>query len=176
MTSTKNLINYRMRQGGTPAEILTDVNAHVARDNKSKMFVTVWLGILDLRSGVLTCTNAGHENPAICGAEGNFNIFRDRHGLVLGVMPTAKYHDYELTMKPGSKIFVYTDGIPDASNDKGERFGTNHLEAALRRTAGRNPEEILYSVRADVDAFVDGAKQFDDLTMLCLEYKGASSL
>ena len=176
MMSTKNLINYRIRQGGTPAEILTDVNAHVARDNESSMFVTVWLGILDLRTGVLTCTNAGHENPAVCGADGVFRIFRDKHGLMVGAMPNVKYRDYELYMEPGSKIFVYTDGVPDASNIEGDRYGTNRLEAALNRIAGGSPEDILRCVRADVDVFVDGAKQFDDLTMLCLAYKGGDLL
>ena len=175
MMSTKNLINYRTRQGGTPAEILTDVNAHVAQNNESKMFVTVWMGILDLKSGILTCTNAGHENPAICYTDGVFRIFRDKHGLMLGAMPKAKYKDYEITMEPGSKIFVYTDGVPDASNIAGERYGTTRLEEALNRTASGSPEEILRSVQKDIDIFVDRAKQFDDLTMLCLLYKGDTS-
>lgn len=172
MMSTKNLINYRTLQGGTPAEILTDVNAHAAKNNESKMFVTVWMGILDLRSGILTCTNAGHENPAICGSDGVFRIFRDKHGIMLGVMPKAKYRDYEIMMDPGTRIFVYTDGVPDASNKSGERYGMVRLEAALNITAAGSPEEILDSVRKDIDSFTDGAKQFDDLTMLCLAYKG----
>lgn len=176
MMSTKNLINYRTRQGGTPAEILTDVNAHVARDNEANMFVTVWMGILDLRSGIMTCTNAGHENPAICGSDGIFRIFRDKHGMVLGAMKKTKYRDYELELEPGSKLFVYTDGVPDANNPAGERYGTSRLEAALNRTSEDTPEGILRSIRTDIDAFVDGAKQFDDLTMLCLTYKGRDTL
>ena len=175
MMATKNLINYRIRQGGTPAEILTDINAHVARDNDSDMFVTVWLGILDLKSGVLTCTNAGHENPAVCGANGVFQIFKDKHGMVLGVMPNIKYRDYQMKMEPGSKIFVYTDGVPDATNSKGERYGTDQLVSALNKTSGETPEIILRNIHNDIDNFVGNAKQFDDLTMLCLEYKGQSS-
>lgn len=171
MMSTKNLINYRTRQGGTPAEILTDVNAHVSRNNESSMFVTVWMGILNLKTGVLTCTNAGHENPAVCGTDGVFRIFRDKHGMVVGAMHGLKYRDYELKMDPGSKIFVYTDGVPDASNHAGDRYGVNRLEAALNRTADASPEEILSFIQKDIDNFVNGAKQFDDLTMLCLEYK-----
>jgi sigma-B regulation protein RsbU (phosphoserine phosphatase) len=107
---------------------------------------------------------------------GIFRIFRDKHGLILGSMPKVKYKDYELKMEPGSKIFVYTDGVPDASNRAEERYGVNRLEEALNRTAGGSPEEILNYIRKDVDAFVNGAKQFDDLTMLCLEYKGVDSL
>ncbi|MBR6090218.1 MAG: serine/threonine-protein phosphatase, partial [Anaerolineaceae bacterium] len=176
MMSTKNLINYRMRQGGTPAEILTDVNKHVARDNRSKMFVTVWMGILDLKTGVMTCVNAGHEYPAVCGADGVFRIFKDKHGLVVGAMENLKYRDYELFLEPGTRVFVYTDGVPDASNAAGERYGKDRLEAALNTLSEKDPEGIIRGIRADVDAFVDGAKQFDDLTMLCLEFKGAEVL
>ena len=172
MMSAKNLIGYRARQGGTPAEILADVNAHLARDNQSSMFVTIWMGILDLTNGVMVCVNAGHEYPAVCGDDGVFRILRDRHGLLVGTMENAKYRDYEITMAPGNKIFVYTDGVPDACNAAGERYGMNRLEAALNRTAGESPEAILRNIRADVDAFVNEEKQFDDLTMLCIEYKG----
>ncbi|MBQ6509099.1 MAG: serine/threonine-protein phosphatase [Flexilinea sp.] len=172
MMSTKILINYRARKGGTPAEILTDINAQIARDNESKMFVTIWMGILDVNTGVLTCTNAGHEYPAVCGPDGVFRIFRDKHGLVVGAMETAKYRDYELMLHPGDRIFVYTDGVPEANNSDGELYGMERLEAALNRSAKESPEQILNDIRADVDRFVNGAKQFDDLTMLCLEYKG----
>ncbi len=174
MMPTKNLINYRIHQGGTPAEVLTDVNAHIAKNNVSSMFITVWLGILDIRSGILTCTNAGHEYPAIRGADGVFRIFRDKHGLMVGAMPNIKYKDYELTMNPGDKIFVYTDGVPEASNIDGKLYGLSRLEITLNRIADKNPEEILREIQEDVDSFVDGAKQFDDLTMLCLEYKGTA--
>ncbi len=172
MMSAKNLINYRAHQGGTPGEIITDVSVHIARDNKYGMFITIWMGILDLTTGVMVCTNAGHEYPAICGADGVFRIFRDKHGLVAGVMGGLKYRDYELVLSPGDKIFVYTDGVPEANNPAGEIYGMDRLEAALNRTADKSPEEILRFIRADVDVFVDGAKQFDDLTMLCLEYRG----
>ena len=132
------------------------------------------MNIPTFSTGILTCTNAGHEYPAICGTDGIFRIFRDKHGMMVGAMEKAKYRDYEMRMEPGSKIFVYTDGVPDASNAAGERYGTNRLEAALNRIADGSPEEILHSIRKDVDAFVNGAKQFDDLTMLCLMYKGES--
>ena len=173
MMSAKILINYRAQMGGTPGEILTDVNQEISMDNKSKMFVTVWMGILDLTSGILACTSAGHEYPAIRSKDGVFRIFQDRHGIVLGVMKKAKYRDYELKLEPGDAIFVYTDGVPEANNAEGEMFGMKRLETALNRVAGQSPEGILSGVRADVDAFVGGAKQFDDLTMLCLEYKGS---
>ena len=87
-------------------------------------------------------------------------------------METAKYRDYELMLHPGDRIFVYTDGVPEANNSDGELYGMERLEAALNRSAKESPEQILNDIRADVDRFVNGAKQFDDLTMLCLEYKG----
>ena len=174
MMSAKNLINYRAQMGGGPGEILTSVNAQLCEDNKMKMFVTVWLGILEISTGKLTCTNAGHEFPVIRGRDGRFRVFQDRHGVMAGVMARAKYRDYELTLEPGDALFVYTDGVPEANNAAGEMYGMERLEAALNRVAAENPEGILRGVRADVDAFVDGAKQFDDLTMLCLEYRGTN--
>ena len=171
MMSSKILINYRTREGGTPGEILTAVNAQLSRDNKSKMFVTVWLGILELSSGLLRCSSAGHEYPVL-RQNGVFSLFRDRHGLVLGALARSKYQDYEIKLHPGDAVFVYTDGVPEASNDKGEFYGLERMNEALNRAAERSPQGILQSVREDVDAFTGEAKQFDDLTMLCLEYKG----
>lgn len=81
-----------------------------------------------------------------------------------------------MKLDPGDKIFVYTDGVPEANNPAGDLYGIERLEAALNRTAAESPEMILHNIRTDVDAFVNGAKQFDDLTMLCLEYKGDESL
>ena len=172
MMSTKILINYRARQGGTPAEILTDINAQIARDNESKMFITIWMGILDLDTGALTCTNAGHEYPVICGPDGRFRIFREKHGLCAGAMENVRYRDYEVVLHPGDKIFVYTDGVPEANDPEGGLYGMDRLETALNRFAKGTPREILAGVRKDVESFVNGADQFDDLTMLCLEYKG----
>ena len=175
MMSAKILINYRARQGGTPAEIITDINAQIARDNESKMFITIWMGILDVKTGLLTCTNAGHEYPAICGPDGVFRIFKDKHGLCAGAMENVRYRDYELKLHPGGKIFVYTDGVPEANDPEGEFYGMKRLEEALNRLAKETPENILAGIRKDVDSFMAGARQFDDLTMLCLEYKGSKN-
>ena len=172
MMSSKILINYRAQFGGSPSEILSAVNAEICKNNKSKMFVTVWLGILDLETGVLTCSNAGHEYPIIRGGDGEFRVYKDRHGLVLGAMARSRYSDYEIRMEPGNAIFVYTDGAPEANNAEGEFYGMERLTAALNRCAGKSPQGILEGVKADVDAFTGDASQFDDLTMLCLEYKG----
>ena len=172
MMSAKILINYRAQEGGTPSEILNAVNAQICKNNKSKMFVTVWLGILDLNTGLLTCTNAGHEYPVLRGQDGRFRVFRDQHGLVLGALARARYKDYEIRMMPGDAIFVYTDGVPEANNTDGGFYGMERMEEALNRVADRDPKGILQGVKEDVEAFTGEAMQFDDLTMLCLEYKG----
>ena len=175
MMSSKILLNYRTQMGGSPSEILQAVNAQICRNNKSRMFVTVWLGILDLESGVLTCSNAGHEYPFLRGRDGVFRVFRDKHGLVVGAMAQSRYRDYEIRMEPGDAVFVYTDGVPEANNEGGEFYGLERLDAALNRLSDQDPRHILEGVKADVDAFTGQAKQFDDLTMLCLEYKGSTA-
>ena len=174
MMAAKILINYRTKEGGTPAEILSDVNNHACRNSQTKMFVTVWLGILDLRSGRMICANAGHEYPELRGEDGVFRQYKDKHGFVVAGMEGSVYHDYELALSPGDAIFVYTDGVTDANNPKGEFYGVERMEAALNRLAKESPENILRGLKRDVDGFVGKADQFDDLTMLCLEYRGDS--
>ena len=172
MMASKIIIKYRAQMGGSPAEIISSVNAQLCQDNKTKMFVTVWLGILELSTGKLTCVNAGHEYPFLRAHDGRFRKLQDKHGMMVGAMEQAKYTDYTLSLEPGDSIFVYTDGVPEANNAAGAMYGMERLEAALNRLADRSPEDILHGVRRDVDVFVDGAEQFDDVTMLCLEYKG----
>ena len=175
MMSAKTIIASHARMGKSPKETLMASNAALCVNNAEKMFVTVWLGILELSSGKLVCSNAGHEYPAIRGEDGVFRIFRDKHGLMVGGYAKAKYTEYELTLAPGDAVFVYTDGVPEANNAAGEFYGMERLEAVLGRASQASPKGILESVKADVDRFVNGAKQFDDLTMLCVEYHGAQS-
>ena len=172
MMSAKILLRYRSRQGGTPAQILADVNDELCEKNESGMFVTVWMGILDTRDGTLNCVNAGHENPIVKRAGGAFRMFQDKHGLPLGVMPGMRYQDYTLQFNPGDLIFVYTDGVPEANNVSEELYGLQRLQVAMNRLENPSPERVLAGVRADVDDFVGTADQFDDLTMLCMKYVG----
>ena len=136
------------------------------------MFVTVWLGILEISTGKMTAANAGHEYPAIMNASGKFELLKDKHGLVIGGMEGVPYKEYEIQLEPGSKLFVYTDGVPEATTANEEMFGTERMLNALNKNPEAGPEEILKCVRASVDDFVQDAEQFDDLTMLCLEYRG----
>ena len=166
------LTSVRTQTGGTPAQIMEFVNEKICERNKLDMFVTIWLGILELSTGKLVASNAGHEYPAIMHAGGSFELFRDRHGLVVGGMEGATYNDYEIQLSPGDKLFVYTDGVPEATDAENKMFGTDRMLAALNLEPDAGPEKVLGNVRSAVDAFVKDAQQFDDLTMLCMQYKG----
>ena len=131
--------------------------------------------ILDLETGLLTAANAGHEYPVLKAPNGRFEIVQDKHGFVIGGMPGVKYHEYELQLEPGSKLFVYTDGVAEATNSSQQLFGTERMIAALNKAANAAPAAVLQAVNLDVAAFVGQAPQFDDLTMLCIEYKGKTN-
>ena len=172
MMASKIILQSCAMLGHGPAAILTKTNEAICSNNQEQMFVTVWLGILEISTGKLTAANAGHEYPVVKRAEGGFELYKDRHGLVVGAMGGVRYREYELQMAPGDKIFVYTDGVPEANNARNELFGMERMIAALNEDAAAGPEGILKNVRRAVDDFVEEAEQFDDLTMLCLEYKG----
>ena len=173
MMASKIIIASHAKLGKTPAQILTDTNDAICSNNREEMFVTVWLGILELSTGKLTAANAGHEYPVLQQADGKFELVKDKHGFVVGGMDGIRYKEYELQMKPGSKLFLYTDGVPEATDAQGELFGTERMLDALNGDVAASPEQTLKQVRASVDGFVNEAEQFDDLTMLCVEYRGA---
>ena len=172
MMASKITINDHALMGGTPAEILGRVNKQICSNNEAEMFVTVWLGILEINTGKLTAASAGHEYPML-NLNGKYELFRDKHGLAVGAMDFAKYKDYEITLKKGDSIFVYTDGVAEATNAQNELFGTERTIDTLNAAPDALPQQILKNVRASVDGFVKEAPQFDDLTMLCLKYYGA---
>lgn len=174
MMASKIIIASHAKLGKTPAQILTDTNTSICSNNREKMFVTVWLGILELSTGKLTAANAGHEYPALRKANGEFELLKDKHGFVIGGMEGLKYKEYEIQMQPGSKLFLYTDGVPEATDANDELFGTDRMINALNKAVTESPENILIQVRKDVEGFVKEAEQFDDLTMLCVEYRGAA--
>ena len=176
MMASKILLQTSAMLGGAPAEILTKTNETICANNQAEMFVTVWLGILEISTGKLTAANAGHEYPVLQSASGGqFDLLKDKHGFVIGGMPGMKYREYELQLKPGTKLFLYTDGVPEATDAGGNMFGTDRMLAALNEKTDCAPAQVLHHVRACVDDFVKDAEQFDDLTMLCLEYKGTAS-
>ena len=172
MMASKIILQSCAMLGGNPADILNKTNQAICSQNPEEMFITVWFGILDINTGKLTAANAGHEYPVIRKPDGQFEVLKDKHGFVIGGMPYSKYHEYEIQLEPGSKLFVYTDGLPEATNAGGELFGMDRTVEALNKCADASPETIIRSMRHDVDEFVQEAEQFDDLTMLCMEYRG----
>lgn len=169
MMASKILLDNLGLSGAEPVEVLTKANEQICKDNKADMFVTVWYGVLEISTGKVKAANAGHEYPAIKGKDGVFTLFKDKHGFVLGGMKGMKYHQYEFQMDHGDTLFLYTDGVPEANNDKDEMFGTDRMIDALNTQPDAQPEILLENVKNSVTKFVNDAEQFDDLTMLCIK-------
>ena len=165
------LLTNTASHGKTPAEVLETVNNNLCEHNTAEMFVTIWLGVLEVSTGRIIAANAGHEYPAIMSG-GQFRLMKDKHGFVAAGMKNMKYTNYEFQLQPGDKLFVYTDGVPEATNEAEELFGTDRMIEVLNQEPGAPPEKILRNIQEGINDFVKDAEQFDDLTMLCLEYKG----
>lgn len=171
MMSAKSIISNNANKSRSPAEILAVSNKEICSRNKEDMFITVWLGILEISTGRLVAANAGHEYPVLRDGNGSFEMVKDKHGVVIGGFEEVSFTDYELQLRSGSKLFLYTDGVPEATDADSNMFGEERLVAALNEDPGASPELLLNTVRKAVDGFVKEAEQFDDLTMMCLEYK-----
>ena len=172
MMMAKSMIQTQAASGRGPREVLETVNHQICQNNREEMFVTVWFAILDLNTGILTAANAGHEFPILKKTDGCFEIFKDKHGFVIGGMDGVKYREYEIRLEPGARLFVYTDGVAEATSADKELFGMDRAVQALNDAADQSPEGLVRAVNAAVSRFVGDAEQFDDLTMLCIEYKG----
>ena len=162
------LSNYAM-MGGTPHEVLEQLNGTFCKNNDDSMFVTVWFGIYTISTGKVIAANAGHEYPIIKHGEKGFEVMKDRHGFVIGGMCGLKYRDYEFELASGDTLFLYTDGVPEATDTDGKMFGTERLLDTLNAAENGTAKELLEAVHADVEAFVGTAPQFDDLTMLAIK-------
>ena len=171
MMQTNILLTDRARSGGTPAEILRDVNDIVCRQNQASMFVTVWLGIIELSTGTLTAASAGHDDPAVYRKGGAFQLIGGEHGLFIGAFEDIEYENYEIHLGEGDKVFIYTDGVHEAVNANEEMFTVDRMLRSLNEAGAQSPERILEHVKSSVSEFVGDAPQFDDLTMLCFERK-----
>ena len=172
MMVSKTLIKNELLNGCDPATALERVNEQLRERNTSMMFVTVWLAVLEVSTGKGLACNAGHEHPALQRAGGDFELLIYDHDRLVGVRRNNKYHNREFDLRPGDCLFVYTDGVPEATAASREMYGTERLTSALNTCKDCSPEEILSTVKSDVDAFVGDAEQFDDLTMLCIRYNG----
>ena len=166
MMISKILVNNFAMMGESPAKVLEQTNTQICKNNDADMFVTVWFGVLEISTGKITAANAGHEYPIIKKANGEFELFKDKHSFAVGGMDGMKYKEYEFTLEKGGALFLYTDGVAEATNNKDEQFGTDRMLAALNKASDVSPKELLNNMKQAVDDFVGDAPQFDDLTML----------
>lgn len=171
MVIAKTLLKNQAQMGKNPKEVLETVNNQLCENNEAEMFVTVWLGIYEISTHKLIAANAGHEYPCIRRKGGTFELYKDRHGFVVAGMENVKYREYELQLEEGDTLFVYTDGVAEATNGDNVLYGTDRMLAALNRAGDRSPEELLCAVKQDIDEFVGEAPQFDDITMLALKIR-----
>ena len=172
MMITKTLIKNEAQSGLSAGATLETVNNQLLENNEAGMFVTVWLGIYEISTCRLTAANAGHEYPVIRRAGGVFELLKDKHGFVMAGMEGAKYREYELELQAGDILFLYTDGVAEATNTEEQLYGTERMVDALNSVENAAPRELLLAVRADIDRFVGDAEQFDDITMLALQIRG----
>ena len=172
MMSAKIILDNNAMMGKSPAEIMRDTNTAVCAGNQEEMFITVWLGILEISTGKLTACNAGHEYPAMKKKGGRFEMLRDKHCFVVGGVPDAVYREYEIQMEPGDSLFLYSDGLPEAMDRDKQLFTTDRMIDALNAYPDVSPMVLLEKVSWAVSDFVKDSTQYDDLTMLCLAYEG----
>ncbi len=176
MMVSKTILKYRAINGGSPADILAFVNKRLCEQNAVDMFVTIWFGILTISTGEVVSANAGHEYPAVMHGNGDYEIIKDKHSFVCGGMQGIHYKEYSFKLDPGDRLFLYTDGVPEATDLKDELFGTDRMLAALNECKDASPMDTLAHVQQKIDEFVGPAEQFDDTTMMCLIYKGKAEV
>ena len=171
MMSAKTIIKDLAESGLSVNEIFTRANEKLCENNESGMFVTAWMGILNLKTGILQLANAGHNPPLLKRAGGDFEYLKTRAGFVLAGMEGVKYRAGELTLCKGDRLFLYTDGVPEATNSENKLYGEDRLLAFMNENSSAEATEFLPSLKANIDQFVGEAPQFDDITMLMLDYK-----
>ena len=171
MMAINIMINIRTSMGGTPAEIMAFVNDNICAHNAENMFVTIWLGILEISTGRLTFVNAGHEDMAVCRKGGQFELYKTKHNIAVGIQAGMVYKNFEMQLGEGDKIFIYTDGVPEATDPYDTLFSTRRMTEALNERKDGSPQEFLEIVHVRIKEFVGDRTQFDDLTMVGLELK-----
>ena len=172
MMRSKSSIRSLAETGSGLTELFYKVNNELCEGNDINMFVTVWMGIMDLANGTMKCVNAGHEYPAIMRGDGDFELFKDKHFPPVGVIEDMKYTEYELQLKPGDCLYLYTDGVTDAINADEEQYGLDRMFRAVNDNKGVSMEELLTNVKVDIDVFAGDTPPFDDITMMGFRYKG----
>lgn len=172
MMRAKTAIRSLAVSGDQPSDIFYKANNTLCEGNDAEMFVTAWIGIIDLTTGLMRCANAGHEYPILLQNGGDYTLYKDRHGLALAAMEDMPFRSYELQLRPGDRIFVYTDGVPEAIDPNEQQYGIQRLIDKLNELKNMKMAQLLPMVRQDISDFVGGAEQFDDITMLGFTYYG----
>ena len=175
MVIAKTLIKNYAQMGLPPSEVFTTVNALLCEGNDAGLFVTAWLGVLDLVNGKLTYVNAGHNPPLLMHQGDSFEYLKCHPGFVLAGLETVKYRQKEIELQPKDRLFLYTDGITEATDIKNQLYGEERLQSYLNQHRQDSLYDTLYGLEGDIDAFVGEAEQFDDMTMLILEVKKRKS-
>lgn len=172
MMTSKTLIKSLAESGLEIDEVFTAANNHLCENNDAGMFVTAWMGIIDLKTGLVSFTNAGHNPPVVKRGNGSFEFLRGNSGFVLAGIEDFPYSKGELQLMPGDTIYLYTDGVTEATNEQEELYEEDRLLQALNGNRTADMETLCRAVQESVDAFADGAPQFDDITMLAMQFNG----
>ena len=172
MVIAKTLIKNQAMMGDDPADILGKVNEQLCEGNDAMLFVTVWISILTISTGKGIAANAGHEHPVIRRAGGSYELVVYRHSPAVAAMEGMRFRQHSFELHPGDRLFVYTDGVPEATNAESELFGNERMLDVLNSQPDRKPHALLETMKREIDVFVGEAPQFDDITMLCLDYFG----
>lgn len=175
MMTAKTIIKGYAESGKPVDEVFTTANEKLCESNDAGMFVTAWMGVLDTVTGKVEFANAGHNPPLVRHAGGGFEYLRSKPCFILAGMDGIKYRKNEFTLAPGDEIYLYTDGVTEATDSENNLYGEERLLALLNSMGDLSGEEICRAVKADIDAFVGDAPQFDDITMLYLKYNGGNA-
>ncbi|MBR5089642.1 MAG: SpoIIE family protein phosphatase [Ruminiclostridium sp.] len=178
MVIAKSVIRNIAMIGGIGKKDITGATAHVmniannvlCENNRSGFFVTTWFGILTISTGELRYTNAGHEYPAVRRANGDYELVKTDNFPPLATMEDLEYEEDVMQLNSGDSIFLYTDGVPEAKNAAGERFGTDKMLEILNSTADQDITDVLKGMKKQIDDFTGIMDPFDDVTMMCLKY------
>lgn len=172
MMQSKTILKSLAESGMGVEQVFTLANEKLCEGNDANMFVTAWMGILNVKTGLITFANAGHNSPLVKHADGTFEYLKTRPGFVLAGMEGIRYRKNELQLQAGDAIYLYTDGVIEATNLENKLYGEDRLYAALEKNKELGAQTICDEVKHDVDSFVGDAPQFDDITMLALKYNG----
>ena len=173
MVIAKTLIKNRALLGGSPSEVLSYANDQLGEGNEAELFVTVWFAIIEISTGKGIAANAGHEHPALRKKDGAFELVKYSHSPAVATMQGINFKEHEFKLDPGDSLYVYTDGVTEATRSDNVLFGTDRMIASLNKDPEADPKTMLETVRDDIDEFVGDAPQFDDITMLGFKYMGS---